>query len=178
MNIIDFAYIALAIAAVFWGFRSGLLGFFLELAALLVAYQNSWRLYDLINQQISHFFELSPQAYRWVVIVVSFILVYGAFRLLSQWLVRLLGIKSGVLGLANRLLGAAASFYIMLMLLGKLAAWSEHYIPLEHPTREEQMRGKKPDPRLESKLYSWVKDYSTRAYCFDSIQIALPKEDK
>lgn len=154
MHWLDVGIYIVLLSAVVSGAWVGAVRRVLTLLALLVAFSEAWRIAPWVYGTVLPYLDVAPTAFSGLLVpVLSFLLLFGVLYLLGRVVASFFG--GGVLGVANRLLGAALGLVLAIYSLGYAFSLFDAVVPIRSPQAEEPEA--LIDARLKSHLYAPIR---------------------
>lgn len=116
MGWLDVVIYIILVASVVQGIREGAVGRVAQWAAVLIAFDQSWRVSPWVRDLLLYLNVDVGLLTGTFVLVASFILVFAGLSLLGRWLSSL--VSGGIVGVLNRVLGGALGLVIVVLALG------------------------------------------------------------
>ncbi len=159
MNWLDLLIIIIVGLSTIGGFSRGALKTLLLIASVVIAIRESWRITPWVSNILAKNFNITGSFSSFFTSVVAFLIVFGICWIISVFLNKLP--KLGLLGLLNRLVGAACGFIISILIFGYLSFAADKMFPVKFPddTGIRTEESVKQDARLESRYYFRIQSF-------------------
>lgn len=151
MNWIDFLLLILLLVSVVKGGIVGAVRRIIQIAAVLIALAECWRLAPFIRDSVFPAFGMERGSFSWLIPILSFGLIYFAIALAGRWISARL--DGGILGFFNHVFGAVLGLVIGIYALGYVLTFVDYALPSGAWLHKREIN----DPRRQSSLYAPIK---------------------
>lgn len=139
MHWLDILTLVILALGILRGLRLGLIKSVIQILAGIVSFTQSWRLASWVRADILPLLDIAPEGNRWLVFVISFIILYSLIYLALSMLTSIL--RVGPLKLIDHLLGGVAGLVITIYALGYLFMLVDSALPYQRPDEGELATG-------------------------------------
>ncbi len=151
---LDIVIYIVLIAAVVRGAIAGAVRRIALVAAVLIAFSESWRLSPWVCSEILPYLDVEPTTIKQLLIpVIAFALVFAGLYLVGRLVASFF--EGGLLGIANRIAGMALGFVIAIYALGYSFSLFDTLVPIRSTTAS--MPPEAIDVRIRSELYAPIR---------------------
>lgn len=147
MNGLDLALLIILLLSILSGAWVGAVNRLVQIAAVLIAFSESWRLAPWIRDHIFPYFNLSSGWVSFLLPILSFVGLYLLLRLVGRFIASFF--EGGIVGLLNHILGAGLGLVVGIYALGYALAFVDKLLPDPHDLARNGLE----DVRNTSELY-------------------------
>lgn len=147
MNGLDLLLLIILLISTLSGAWVGAVNRLVQIASILIAFSESWRLAPWIREYLLPHFNLSSNWVNFLLPVLSFVGLYLLLRLVGRFIASLF--EGGIVGILNHILGAVLGLVVGIYALGYVLAFVDRLLPDPHDLARNGLE----DVRNTSELY-------------------------
>lgn len=173
MHWLDILILILLAWGVLRGFQRGLIKSVIHIVSGLTAWSKGWYLASWMRTDVLPLLDMDPSSNRWVVLLISFLILYNllyfGLTILTSFL------RIGPLKLIDHLLGALAGLVISIYALGYVFAFADSIVPYQRPAEGEPATGIRSTSRFYEPIRHSITDLDAITAYFNYIDITEPQ---
>lgn len=155
MNGLDLLLLVILLISTLSGAWVGAINRLIQIASILIAFAESWRLAPWLRDNVFPYFNLSSSWVSFLLPILSFVAVYLLLRIIGRFIAS--WFEGGIVGFVNHVLGAMLGLVIGIYALGYILSFADKLLPDAH----ELARNGIDDVRNTSELYYPIRNSIT-----------------